>query len=191
MLGFSNGWYPLACATAWAARLPSGRNVQVIAAPAFVATKLEAFAGRGQGDYLFSHDLADITSVVDGRDSLLVELEQADSELRRGVAEAIGSLLAARGFLDSPAWLSARRRGQSGAAAGPASQTSSDRRARWQLIPRRGGPLRWRGGGRLDASSVCLRRAEDGVHSTQRSDWTCSLQTGLFGEAGVVGAWQV
>ena len=101
MLGFSNGWYPLACATAWAARLPSGRNVQVIAAPASVATKLEAFAGRGQGDYLFSHDLADITSVVDGRDSLLVELEQADSELRRGVAEAIGSMLEARGFLDS------------------------------------------------------------------------------------------
>ena len=101
VLGFSNRWYPLACATAWAARLPSGRSVQVIAAPAFVAPKLEAFAGRVQGDYLFSHDLGDITSVVEGRDNLLVELEQADSELRRGVAEAIGSLLEARGFLDS------------------------------------------------------------------------------------------
>ena len=101
VLGFSNRWYPLACATAWAARLPSGRWVKVIAAPAFLATKLEAFAGRGQGDYLFSHDLADITSVVDGRDSLAAELAQADPALRRGVAEAVGRLLASRGFMES------------------------------------------------------------------------------------------
>jgi len=101
VLGFSNRWYPLACATAWAARLPSGRNVQVIAAPAFVATKLEAFAGRGQGDYLFSHDLGDIISVIDGRDSLLKEMANADSALRQGVAEALDRLLATRGFLDS------------------------------------------------------------------------------------------
>jgi predicted nucleotidyltransferase len=101
VLGFANRWYPLACTTAWATRLPSGRSVQVIAAPAFVATKLEAFAGRGQGDYLFSHDLGDITSVVDGRDSLIEELANADPVLRQGVAEAVGRLLATRGFLDS------------------------------------------------------------------------------------------
>ncbi len=101
VLGFSNRWYPLACATAWAARLPSGRSVQVIAAPAFVATKLEAFAGRGQGDYLFSHDLGDIISVIDGRDSLLKEMANADSALRQGVAEAFDRLLSTRGFLDS------------------------------------------------------------------------------------------
>lgn len=101
VLGFSNRWYPLTCATAWAARLPSGRSVQVIAAPAFVATKLEAFAGRGQGDYLFSHDLGDIISVIDGRDSLLKEMANADSALRQGVAEAFDRLLSTRGFLDS------------------------------------------------------------------------------------------
>jgi predicted nucleotidyltransferase len=101
VLGFSNRWYPAACASAWAAHLPSGRTVQVIAAPAFVATKLEAFAGRGQGDYLFSHDLGDITSVVDGRDSLLTELEQADPALRQAVAEAVSRLLATRAFVDN------------------------------------------------------------------------------------------
>jgi predicted nucleotidyltransferase len=101
VLGFSNRWYPLACATAWAARLPSGRSVQVIAAPAFVATKLEAFAGRGQGDYLFSHDLGDIISVIDGRDSLVDEMANADPALRQGVAEELECLLATRGFVDS------------------------------------------------------------------------------------------
>lgn len=101
VLGFSNRWYPLACATAWANRLPSGRSVQVIAAPAFVATKLEAFAGRGQGDYLFSHDLGDIISVIDGRDSLVDEMANADPALRQGVAEELERLMATRGFVDS------------------------------------------------------------------------------------------
>lgn len=51
LLGLSIPRYPLACATAWASRLPRGRSVQVIAASAFVDTQLGAFAGRGQGDY--------------------------------------------------------------------------------------------------------------------------------------------
>ena len=101
VLGFSNRWYPVAVETAWTAELPSGRAVRVISAPAFVATKVEAFAGRGQGDYLFSHDLGDIVSVIDGRDGLLVELEASDLELRQGVATAVAGLLSSRGFVDS------------------------------------------------------------------------------------------
>ncbi len=73
----------------------------MIAAPAFVATKLEAFAGRGQGDYLFSHDLGDIISVIDGRDSLVDEMANADPALRQGVAEELERLMATRGFVDS------------------------------------------------------------------------------------------
>lgn len=101
VLGFSNRWYPLACETAWTVTLPSGRRIQVITAPAFVATKLEAFAGRGQGDFLFSHDMADIVSVIDGRESLLIELQHAVPELRRHIGTAIAQLLGSRGFLES------------------------------------------------------------------------------------------
>jgi hypothetical protein len=35
---------------------------------AFVATKLEAFASRGGGDFLTSHDLEDVLNIVDGRE---------------------------------------------------------------------------------------------------------------------------
>lgn len=101
VLGFSNRWFPLALSTAWTAELPGGRTIQVISAPAFIATKLEAFAGRGQGDHLFSHDLGDIVSVVDGRESLLSELQASAPELRNGVAAAVALLLATRGFMDS------------------------------------------------------------------------------------------
>jgi predicted nucleotidyltransferase len=62
VLGFSNRWYAMAVETAQGVTLPSGAKILVITAPAFVATKLEAFAGRGGGDYLFSHDLGDIIS---------------------------------------------------------------------------------------------------------------------------------
>ncbi len=101
VLGFSNRWFPLALSTAWTAELPGGRTIQVISAPAFIATKLEAFAGRGQGDHLFSHDLGDIISVVDGREPLLSELQASEPELRNGVAAAVALLLATRGFMDS------------------------------------------------------------------------------------------
>jgi hypothetical protein len=67
ILGFSNRWYPLALDTAQPQELPSGRSVRIVTAPVFLATKLEAFRGRGQGDFLFSHDLEDLMAVVDGR----------------------------------------------------------------------------------------------------------------------------
>jgi hypothetical protein len=101
VLGFSNRWYPLTTTTAWAATLPSGRVIRVISAAAFLATKLEAFAGRGRGDHLFSHDLGDVISVVDGRESLISELGLCHAELRAGVAASVASLLATRSFLDS------------------------------------------------------------------------------------------
>lgn len=55
--GFTNCWYPLAVESARLQVLPSGRSIQMIAAPLFLATKLEAFHGRGQGASLFRHDL--------------------------------------------------------------------------------------------------------------------------------------
>jgi hypothetical protein len=47
--------------------LPSGAGVRSVSAPYFLATKLEAFDGRGSGDYLTSHDIEDLVAVIDGR----------------------------------------------------------------------------------------------------------------------------
>lgn len=79
----------------------SGLAIQVIRAPVFLATKLEAFAGRGQGDYLFSHDLGDVVSVVDGRDSLAVECREAPAELRDYLGERFRALLSSRALMDA------------------------------------------------------------------------------------------
>jgi len=86
ILGFSNRWYLLALETAQLQELPSGWAIRIVTAPVFLATKLEAFRGRGQGDFLFSHDLEDLMAVVDGRASLLEECRLSPLELRNDLA---------------------------------------------------------------------------------------------------------
>ena len=101
ILGFANRWYPLCVATAEPLALPSGVPIRVITAPVFIATKLEAFHSRGKNDYLFSHDLGDILSVLDGRDSLLDECAQAVPPLRAYLAQQFAALLASPRFVDA------------------------------------------------------------------------------------------
>ncbi|MBK7355655.1 MAG: hypothetical protein IPL29_06330 [Propionivibrio sp.] len=101
ILGFANRWYPLALETAQPVALPSGRLIRLIAAAVFVATKLEAFDGRGKNDFLFSHDLGDLLAVVDGRDVLLEECRGSPPELRDYLAERFRGLLALPSFIDA------------------------------------------------------------------------------------------
>ena len=54
ILGFTNQWYRMGVATAQTLMLPSGLPIRVLRAPEFIATKLEAFYGRGGGDYLLA-----------------------------------------------------------------------------------------------------------------------------------------
>ena len=101
VLGFSNRWYPVAIETATHVDLPSGRRILLITAPAFLATKLEAFDGRGNRDFLFSHDLGDLLAVVDGRDALVNECMQAPPELRAYLRERLAALLATPAFVEA------------------------------------------------------------------------------------------
>jgi predicted nucleotidyltransferase len=101
VLSFHNRWYPLAVTTAQTVRLPSGREIKLIDAPTFIATKLEAFKGRGMGDFLVSHDIEDIITVVDGRPALVQEIRSAVDELRAYITEELGVLMKKPQFLDA------------------------------------------------------------------------------------------
>jgi hypothetical protein len=108
ILGFSNRWYPDALHSAVEVELNAGLTIKAITAPYFLATKIEAFRGRGEGDYFASHDLEDFIAVIDGRPSLLQEVGEASPDLRAFLAEAARSLLSASRFLDAlPGHLSA------------------------------------------------------------------------------------
>jgi len=101
VLGFSNRWYPLAVAGAKRVALPSGTAIRLISAPAFMATKFEAFADRGQSDLLGSHDAEDIINLIDGRPELVADVANAPDELRRYLADRCGALLTQPDFADN------------------------------------------------------------------------------------------
>lgn len=101
ILGFSNRWYPLAVETAVQVKIPTGLKLNLITAPVFVATKLEAFLDRGKQDYLASHDLEDILTVINGRPELLEEVRTVNNELREYLAGQIAELLAAQEFMQA------------------------------------------------------------------------------------------
>src|SRR5574340_1717257 len=75
--------------------------IRLVAAPVFLATKLEAFSGRGRGDYLSSHDLGDFLAVIDGRDSLVDECRSSNAGLRAYLRERVAGLLATSAFIDA------------------------------------------------------------------------------------------
>ncbi len=93
LLGFSNRWYPEAVRTAQQMSLPSGLPILLVDPPCFLATKLEAFFGRGQGDFRASHDLEDVVTLVDGRPEIVDEVARSASQLRAYLEEELGKLL--------------------------------------------------------------------------------------------------
>ena len=93
VLGFANRWYPLANKCAARMALPSGRQIRLISGPAFLATKLEAFATRGQGDLMSSHDFEDIINVLDGRPEIVDEVSLADNELTGYLVTCFGNIV--------------------------------------------------------------------------------------------------
>jgi predicted nucleotidyltransferase len=68
ILGFSNRWYGPALENSPRTRIGEF-EIRVITAPYFLATKLEAFHGRGKNNFR-SHDLEDVVTVIDGRSEL-------------------------------------------------------------------------------------------------------------------------
>jgi hypothetical protein len=101
ILGFANRWYREAIAGAREVRLRAGLSIRLVTAPYFLATKYEAFLGRGRGDYLASHDFEDMIAVIDGRPELEDELRAAEPRLREHLADVMRETLADERFLSA------------------------------------------------------------------------------------------
>lgn len=101
ILGFSNVWYPIAMKEAVEIELPNGNKIKIVTAPYFLATKLEAFYGRGNGDYLLSHDLEDLISVVDGRPEIIDEVRQSNEDVKNYLSEKFNVLLNDSRFVEA------------------------------------------------------------------------------------------
>lgn len=103
VIGFTNSWYAEAVRSARPYTLPNGRSIRLLSAPLFLATKLEAFRSRGGGDYMH-HDMEDIVNVVDGRDALVEEIQDASPEAQEFLVDECDALLADPNFVDRISW---------------------------------------------------------------------------------------
>ena len=74
---FADRWYPEV--------LKSARRTHGVwhaSAPAFLATKINAFLDGRRGNFASSKDIEDILAVLDGREEVAGEIAQAQPELR-------------------------------------------------------------------------------------------------------------
>lgn len=101
VLGFANRWYEAALDHRKERELPDGTTIHITTGPLFLATKIEAFRGRGGGDFWASKDMEDIVAVLDGRPELVDEVDEAEDELGAFMAEAFAEWLGERDFRDA------------------------------------------------------------------------------------------
>ncbi|MDP2778895.1 hypothetical protein [Devosia sp.] len=100
ILGFSNRWYRTGIETAINYALEDGPDIRILTPPLFIATKLEAYYGRGENDLLGSRDAEDILLVVDGREELFDDIQSAPEEVRTYIAAQFRTFMAEAGFDD-------------------------------------------------------------------------------------------
>ena len=99
ILGFTNRWYAPALENAEILEIEDGLFINIIKAPYFLATKMEAFSGRGGNDYMSSHDMEDIITVIDGRDQIVSDISQSPDDLKSYLKEKFHEYLACEDFI--------------------------------------------------------------------------------------------
>ncbi len=91
ILGFSNRWYLPAIKNSVTIELEPNFEIRLVTAPYFLATKLEAFFGRGKGDYLVSHDMEDIINLINGRVEIIEEIKNSEADLKEFIISTLQS----------------------------------------------------------------------------------------------------
>jgi predicted nucleotidyltransferase len=79
-LGFTNRWYKDALERAQDYKITPDITIRLLTPPYFLATKFEAFRGRGNNDLLESRDIEDIVNLINGLDSIVDVIREEPSK---------------------------------------------------------------------------------------------------------------
>ena len=101
ILGFANKWTKDAIKYANIITLKENVKIKIVSPTYFLATKLEAFKNRGNNDYLASHDLEDIITLIDGRQEIANEVLSANQDVRKYIANEMTLLINNRDFKEA------------------------------------------------------------------------------------------
>lgn len=99
LLGFNTRWYSDAIEHCVNVEIETGITIRLISAPHFLATKIEAWKDRANGDHLHK-DLEDIIAVIDGRTELLSEFAACSESVRTYTAGWFTEFLAHGGAVE-------------------------------------------------------------------------------------------
>lgn len=82
VLGFSNPWYKPGFANAIISDLGNGYAIKIFSPPYFLATKLQAFKNRGEGDGRWSTDFEDVVFLLNHRKAIWDEIVASDIDVK-------------------------------------------------------------------------------------------------------------
>lgn len=100
-IGPTNRWYREAIVAPTLHSMSEDLDIRAITPIFFVATKLEAFRGRGAGDYLASHDIEDTLTVVAGLPALREQIAHEATPVAREVRAELVALRGKEAFIDA------------------------------------------------------------------------------------------
>ena len=92
ILGFTNRWYLEGVRQKIKVDLDAVTSIYIFSAPYFLASKMEAFLGRGKGDLFASHDLEDIIYLLDHRPTIKKEIISSPATVRTYLLEQFNKL---------------------------------------------------------------------------------------------------
>ncbi len=98
ILKFGNRWYKGATLNPVTHKLAEDLVIKSVNAPYLLATKIEAFNARGNRDFLGSHDLEDIVTVIAGRVEIADEVASENNELRLYLKHFFQTIMADEDF---------------------------------------------------------------------------------------------
>ena len=92
-IGFHNIWYAEGYQKAIPFDLDERTTIRILPTPYLIATKIEAFRGRGNKDGRTSHDFEDLIFLLENRSSIWDELYATEGRLRTFLQEFFAELV--------------------------------------------------------------------------------------------------
>jgi len=93
ILGFSNQWYKDAMKNPLIYEINPNLSVNIVSPVYYIATKIDAYLGRGKGDLLVSHDIEDLITLFDGRTEIISEYLNASDKVKSYIAKQLNYLM--------------------------------------------------------------------------------------------------
>lgn len=100
ILGYSNIWFEDGFKLNKVVKI-GGLDIKVFNLPYLLASKIEAFKGRGKNHFSTSHDIEDIVTLFDGCSTVAAEVQSAEEKVRDYLSREIRALLSNLQFVSS------------------------------------------------------------------------------------------